>query len=175
MKRYYIIILLTALHFFSPALPAWGEPVRFSEIQPKLETILADLSNILDAYEIIQQKMGTSAKANENYSQQKNIFLSSMLAITTISAICEYERDLLTLLIDLREKNRGKFYGVRIVSLENSARQIENMYRQIQINYTILPPHFFEAPLVRKERLTIESSISLLNRCRQLLESVHQK
>ena len=49
------------------------------------------------------------------------------------------------------------------------------MYRQIQINYTILPPHFFEAPLVRKERLTIQSSITLLNRCRQLLESVHQK
>jgi len=77
------------------------------------------------------------------------------------------------LLIDLREKNRGKFYGVRIESLENSARQIETMYRQIQINYTVLPPHFFEAPLVRKERLTIQSSITLLNRCRQLLESVH--
>ena len=98
-----------------------------------------------------------------------------MLAITTIRAICEYERDLLTLLIDLREKNRGKFYGVRILSLENSARQIEIMYRQIQINYTILPPHFFEAPLVRKERLTIQSSINLLNRCRQLLISVQQR
>ena len=118
--------------------------------------------------------MDASGKANDNYSQKKNIFLSSMLAITTISAICEYERDLLTLYIDLRENNRGKFYGVRIVSLENSAGQIENMCRQIQINYTILPPHFFETPLVRKERLTIQSSITLLNRCRRLLISIHQ-
>lgn len=58
--------------------------------------------------------------------------------------------------------------------MENSARQIETMYRQIQINDTILPPHFFEAPLVGKERQTIQSSITLLNRCRQLLISVHK-
>jgi hypothetical protein len=175
MKRNLIFIFLAVVYFFPPALSAQGNPVEFSDIQPELEVILTELSKNLEAFEDLQQKMDASAKTNENYNQQKNIFLSSMLAITTISAICEYERDLLTLFIDLRKKNRVKFYDVRIESLETSARQIENMYRQIQINYTIFPPNIFDAPLVRKERLTIQSSISLLNRCRQLLISVNQK
>ena len=175
MKRNLIFILLAAVYFFPPALSAQGKPVGFSDIQSELEVLLEDLSKNLEAFEDLQQKMDASAKTNENYNQQKNIFLSSMLAITTISAICEYERDLLTLFIDLREKNRVKFYDVRIESLEASARQIEIMYRQIQINYTIFPPNIFDAPLIRKERLTIQSSISLLNRCRQLLISAHPK
>ena len=175
MKRDFVFTFLAVLLFFPPALPARGESTGFSEVRPELEAVLADLSTTLDAFNDIQLKMDASAKANENYSQQKNIFLSSMLAISTIIAICEYERDLLTLFIDLREKNRGKFYDVRIESLETSVRQIENMYRQIQINYTIFPPNFFDAPLIRKERLTIQSSISLLTRCRQLLISVQQK
>jgi hypothetical protein len=175
MKRNLVFTLLAALLILPPGLRAETGPARFSDIRPELEVILADLSTNLDAFDDIKLKMDASAKASENYNQQKNIFLSSMLAIGTISAICEYQRDLLTLFIDLREKNRGKFYNVRIESLEASVRQIENMYRQIQIDYTIFPPNFFEAPLVRKERLTIQSSITLLNRCRQLLISVQQK
>ena len=175
MKRKLILIFLAVMYIFPAALSAQGKPIGFSDIQSELEVILAELSINLEAFENLQQKMDASAKTNENYNQQKNIFLSSMLAITTISAICEYERDLLTLFIDLREKNRVKFYDVRIESLETSTRQIENMYRQIQINYAIFPPNIFEAPLIRKERLTIQSSISLLNRCRRLLISVHQK
>jgi hypothetical protein len=175
MKRNLVFIFLAAWHFFSPALPVLGEPVGFADVRPELEAILAELSTNVDAFNDIQLKMDASAKANENYNQQKNIFLSSMLANSTISTICEYERDLLTLFIDLRAKNRVKFYEVRIQSLETAVRQIENMYRQIQINYTIFPPNFFEAPLIRKERLTIQSSISLLNRCRELLISVQPR
>ena len=167
MKRILVFAFLAALPVILPAPAIPGKPVEFADIRPELEAVLADLSANLDAFGDLQLKMDASAKANENYNQQKNIFLSSVLAITTISAICEYERDLLTLFIDLRAKNRVKFYDVRIQSLENSVRQIENMYRQIQINYTIFPPNFFEAPLVRKERLTIQSSINLLKRCRR--------
>jgi hypothetical protein len=47
--------------------------------------------------------------------------------------------------------------------------------RQIQINYTIFPPHFFEAALVRKERLTIQSAAERLKRCRELFMSVQQR
>lgn len=175
MKRNLIFALLAALPGILPAPAIAGNPVLFADIRPELEAILADLSTNLDAFDDIQHKMDASAKANENYNQQKNIFLSSMLAITTISAICGYERDLLTLFIDLRAKNRVKFYDVRIQSLETSVRQIENMYDQIQINYTIFPPHFFEAPLVRKERLTIQSAVERLKRCRELLMSVQQR
>ena len=175
MKTNFVCAFLAALPVILPAPAIPGDPVEFADIRPKLEAILADLSTNLDAFEDIQLKMDASAKANENYNEQKNIFLSSMLAITTISAICEFERDLLTLFIDLRAKNRVKFYDVRIQSLETSVRQVENMYRQIQINYTILPPHVFEAPLVRKERLTIQSAAERLKRCRELLMSVQQR
>lgn len=152
-----------------------GQPVQFSDILPELEANLASLGSIIEQFEAIQGVMDASAKANENYNEQKNIFLSSTMAISTISAICEYEANLLALFIDLKQKNRRKYYDVRINSLDISVRQIENMYRQIQINYTIFPPNFFEAPLVRKERLTIQSAIERLNRCRVLLESVNQK
>ena len=175
MKTNFVCAFLAALPVILPAPAIPGDPVEFADIRPKLEAILADLSTNLDAFDDIQLKMDASAKANENYNEQKNIFLSSMLAITTISAICEFERDLLTLFIDLRAKNRVKFYDVRIQSLETSVSQVENMYRQIQINYTILPPHVFEAPLVRKERLTIQSAAERLKRCRELLMSVQQR
>ena len=175
MKTNFVCAFLAALPVILPAPAIPGDPVEFADIRPKLEAILADLSTNLDAFDDIQLKMDASAKANENYNEQKNIFLSSMLAITTISAICEFERDLLTLFIDLRAKNRVKFYDVRIQSLETSVRQVENMYRQIQINYTILPPHVFEAPLVRKERLTIQSVVERLKRCRELLISVQKR
>ena len=175
MKTNFVCAFLAALPVILPAPAIPGDPVEFADIRPKLEAILADLSTNLDAFDDIQLKMDASAKANENYNEQKNIFLSSMLAITTISAICEFERDLLTLFIVLRAKNRVKFYDVRIQSLETSVRQVENMYRQIQINYTILPPHVFEAPLVRKERLTIQSAAERLKRCRELLMSVQQR
>jgi hypothetical protein len=175
MKRTLVFIFLAVWYFLAPALPVPGATVGFADVRPELEAALADLSTTIEAFSDIQLKMDASAKANENYNQQKNIFLSSMLAISTISTICEYERDLLTLFIDLRAKNRVKFYDVRIQSLETAVTQIENMHRQIQINYTIFPPNFFEAPLIRKERLTIQSSISLLNRCREILLSVQQR
>jgi hypothetical protein len=149
--------------------------VKFIDILPQLEDILSNLSSNINQFENILSTMDTSAKANQNYGQQKNIFLSSVLAISTIGAICEYENDLMTLFIDLREKNRQKFYDVRIESLEIAVRQIDTMHKQIQINYTILPPNFFEAPLVRKERLTIQSATDLLNQMIELLKSVHRK
>jgi hypothetical protein len=150
-------------------------PVKFSDILPQIEAILSDLSSIIDEFEDIQRTMDRSGKANQNYNQQKNIFLSSQLAVSTISLICDYETDLMTLFIDLREKNRQKFYAVRIESLEIAVRQINTMHKQIQINYTILPPSFFEAPLVRKERLAIQNSLDLLNQMIELLKFVNRK
>ena len=175
MKINLVNFILPFLLAFPSAPSAQSNPVQFSDIQSKLEAILSDLSSNIDQFEEIQRIMDASGKANQNYNQQKNIFLSSMLAISTISAICEYEANLLTLFIDLRENNRRKYYAVRIESLRTAIQQIKNMYSQIQINYTILPPNFFEAALVRKERLTIQSSINLLNRSIDLLKSVNQK
>ena len=156
-------------------LLAQEKPVRFSDIRSSLEEVVSKLSSNIKAFEDILVKMDESAKANQNYNEQKNIFLSSQFAITSITAILEYNRDLLVLFGDLREKNRKKFYEVRIESLQTSIDQINNMHKQIQINYTILPPDFYEWQLIDRERRIILSSIDLLEQCIALLKSVNQK
>jgi hypothetical protein len=170
-----VLVLWASLSLIPQPINAQNNPVKFSDILPQLEDILSNLSSNIDQFENILNTMDTSGKANQNYTQQKNIFLSSVLAVSTIAAICEYENDLMALFIDLREKNRRKFYDVRIESLEIAVRQINTMHKQIQINYTILPPNFFEAPLVRKERLAIQSTVDLLNQMTELLKSVNRK
>ena len=175
MKKIFAVIITLCLMAAPSAPAAQNQTVRFADIQPELEANLGGLFESIEQFEAIQRAMDASGKANENYNQQKIIFLSSMLAIATISAVCEYETNLLTLFIDLKEKNRRNYYEVRIKSLDTSVIQIENMYRQIQINYSIFPPNFFEAPLVKNERLAIQSAIKRLNRCKALLMSVNQK
>ncbi|MGD8890546.1 MAG: hypothetical protein PVG44_07565 [Desulfobacterales bacterium] len=59
--------------------------------------------------------------------------------------------------------------------LMNLSSHINIMYKQIRINYTILPPNFFEAPLVRKERLAIQSTTDRLHHMLELLKSVNRK
>jgi hypothetical protein len=159
----------------SSVLLAQAKPVQFSDIRGSLEEVVLILSSNIKAFEDILVKMDESAKANQNYNEQKNIFLSSQFAITSITAILEYNRDLLVLFGDLREKNRKKFYEVRIESLQTSIDQINNMYKQIQINYTILPPDFYEWQLVDRERKIVFSSIDLLEQGIVLLKSVNQK
>ena len=171
-----LCLLICVTLFLSPA-PLLGEekPVRFSDIQPDLESAISKLSSHINIFEGVLNRMDASARSNANYNEQKNIFLSSQLAITTITAILEYNRDLLVLFGDLRVKNRKKFYEVRIESIETSIKQINNMHRQIQINYTILPPDFFEPTLVSAEREAILSSIASLETCIELLTSVNCK
>jgi len=89
--------------------------------------------------------------------------------------ILEYNRDLVVLFGDLKEKNREKFFEVRIESLKSSIALINNMHKQIQINYAILPPDFFEQTLVNTEHKVIMSSIASLEACVELLKSVNQK
>ena len=74
-----------------------------------------------------------------------------------------------------QEKNRKKFYEVRIESLQTSIDQINNMHKQIQINYTILPPDFYDWNLIDRERELIFSSIALFEQCIALLQSMNQK
>ena len=165
-----LIVVLTPIIIFGQV-----EPKRFSDIQPELESAIGKLSSYINIFENIQSKMDESAIANKNYDEQKNIFLSSQLAITSITAILEYNRDLLILFGDLKEKNRKKFYEVRIESMQTSIHQIKNMHKQIQINYTILMPDFFEQSLVDTEHKVIMSSIRTLEVCVELLKSVNQK
>ena len=169
-----LLICLTVMLF--PCNSDGNEkPVRFSDVRPELESAIEQLSAHINVFEDILNQMNASAKANQSYNEQKNIFLSSQLAITTIVAILEYNRDLMVLFGDLKDENRKKFYGIRIESLETSVKQINNMYKQILINYTIFPSDFFEQAVVNTERRTIMSSIASLKKCIALLVSVNQK
>jgi hypothetical protein len=150
-------------------------PVRFADIRPDLELEIEKMSTYINIFEGVLNRMDASARANQNYSEQKNIFLSSQLAIQTIMGILEYNRDLVVLFGDLREKNRKKFYEVRIESMQTSINLINNMHKQIQINYAILPPDFFEKTLLNTEQKVITSSIASLEACVQLLEAVDEK
>jgi hypothetical protein len=175
MKKGLCFIICLVVGSASNNLFAQEKPVRFSDIRSSLEEVESKLSSNIKAFEDILVKMDESAKANQNYNEQKNIFLSSQFAITSITAILEYNRDLLVLFGDLQENNRKKFYEVRIESLQTSIDQINNMYKQIQINYTILPPDFYELQLIDRERKIIFSSIDLLEQGIVLLKSVNQK
>lgn len=171
-----LLILIGLTVFLSPCnFYGKEKPVRFSAIKPDLESAIEKLSGHISRFEDILNKMDASARASQNYNEQKNIFLSSQLAVSTVVAILEYNRDLLILFGDLKEKNRKKFYEIRMESLETSIKQINNMYEQIQINYTIFPTDIFEQALVSVERQTIMSSISTLEACVKLLKSVNQK
>jgi len=175
MKKGLCFFIYLIIGSTSGVLLAQEKPVRFSDIRSSLEEVESKLSSNIKTFEDILVKMDESAKANQNYNEQKNIFLSSQFAITSITAILEYNRDLLVLFGDLQEKNRKKFYEVRIESLQTSIDQINNMYKQIQINYTILPPDFYEWQLIDRERKIIFSSIDLLEQGIVLLKSVNQK
>jgi hypothetical protein len=175
MKKILLSLICLVVILNSCSLSAKEKPVRFSNIQPDLESAIGKLSTYINILEDIQSKLDASTRANQNYNEQKNLFLSSQLAITTVTAILEYNRDLLILFGDLGEKNRKKFYEVRIESLETSIKQVNNMYKQIQINDTILPPDFFEPAHVNTVRKVIQSSIASLEACVALLRSVNQK
>jgi hypothetical protein len=175
MKKALCFFICLIVGSTASILLAQEKPVRFSDIRSSLEEAVSKLSSNIKDFEDILVKMDESAKANQNYNEQKNIFLSSQFAVTSITAILEYNRDLLVLFGDLREKNRKKFYEVRIESLQTSIDQINNMHKQIQINYTILPPDFYEWHLIDRERRIIFSSIDLLRQCIALLKSVNQK
>jgi hypothetical protein len=175
MKRVLCLLFYSILVLSSCIGSANENPVRFADIRPDLELEIEKVSTYINIFEDVLNRMDASAKANQNYNEQKNIFLSSQLAIQTIMGILEYNRDLVVLFGDLREKNRKKFYEVRIESLESSINLINNMHKQIQINYAILPPDFFEQTLVNTEHKVIMSSIASLEACVELLKSVKQK
>ena len=87
--------------------------------------------------------------------------------------------DLITLFIDLtREKDRQKFYDVRIESLEIAVKQINTMYKQIQINYNYITLKIsLKHRLVRKKNDYNDPvhHLDLLNHMIELLKSVKRK
>jgi chlorite dismutase len=144
-------------------------------ILKKADAILAALSDNIDRFENIQNDLEKMSIANENYNEQKNIWLSSVLSISAIKSICEYEHDLLTLFIELREKNRRRYYDVRHRSLATSVQQINIMYEQIKINHALISHDPSERYIIEKEKYTIQTTLGLFKQSIDLVSSLKEQ
>ena len=145
---------------------------QIAEIQSELETLLRKLSKNIETMDNMQGELENLVKIDKDYAEQKNILMSSILALSAISAICEYENDMISLYIELKPENKAKFYDVRIQSLETSIKQIENFQQQLKLNHSILPYHPSESYLTEKEEKLIKASVDLLRNSIALLKSL---
>jgi hypothetical protein len=138
-------------------------------ITSEIQTILSTLSDNANRFEYLQKLLESTGKDDKNYDENKNIWISTTLAINAISSVCEYENDLLTLFMDLKKKRRAHYFDVRIRSLETSIKQITIMAEQIQINNQLMPPDPAERQLYDKLKKNIDSSIDLLEKSKDLI------
>ena len=175
MQKFFLI---TILSFILAAAPAWGAEKTAEDmlyVQSEIQTVLSSLSDNLSRFEHIQKMLESSGKNNKSYDEYKNIWLSSILAVQALSSICEYEYDLLTLLMDLKEHRRAHYLDVRTKSLETSVQQITIMAEQIRINHRLMPPDLAERHLYQKLTKNIDSTINLLNSAKDLILQLKKK
>ena len=171
------ITILTLFLLFS--VPQTGlsqqQTQKTMSILTKTDAVLAALSDNIDRFENIQSDLEKMSIANENYNEQKNIWLSSVLSISTIKTICEYEHALLTLFIELREKNRRRYYDVRYRSLATSAQQIDILYEQIKINHALISHDPSEKYIIEKEKYTIRTTLDLFKQSIDLVNALKER
>ncbi|MBU0698946.1 MAG: hypothetical protein ABIK98_02595 [Pseudomonadota bacterium] len=175
MRKAFAVCLFVLVFFTSQPVHAETKSPDFLHVQSELQSVLTMLSDNLNRFEYLQKQLQSSGKDNKSYDEYKNIWLSTILAINAISSICEYENDLLTLFMDLKEKRRVHYIEVRIKSLENSVQQIAIMDEQIQINLKLMPPDLTEISLFDMLKQNIDSSINLLKKSRRLILQLKQK
>lgn len=164
-----ISMLISLIVFNTQILNAQTSAPDELYIKSEIQTILSTLSDNLNRFEYLQKMLENTGKDDKNYDEHKNIWISTTLAINAISSVCEYENDLLTLFIDLKEKRRAHYFDVRIRSLETSTKQITIMSEQIQINNKLMPPDLAERQLYDKLKKNIDSSIDLLEKSKDLI------
>ena len=138
-------------------------------VHSELQSVLSVLSDNIDRFEHLQKLLEDSGKDNESYDENKNIWMSTTLAIGAISSVCENENSLMTLFMDLRKSRRAHYFEVRLKSLENSIRQITTMCEQIEINHKLMPPDLAELHLFDLLNKNIDSSVDLLEKSKALI------
>jgi hypothetical protein len=172
MYKNIAIWALLMLFFVPQTSLSQKKPRELLVILEKADAILAALGDNIDRLENIQSDLEKMSIANENYNEQKNIWLSSVLSLSTIKSICEYEHALLTLFIELKEKNRRRYYDVRYRSLATSAQQINIMYEQMKINHALISHDPSERYIIEKENFTIQTTLDLFKQSIDLVKSL---
>jgi len=136
--------------------------ISFEQTKASIEEVLIELSGLLDRFDAFQRDLDRSGRNNNSYDEEKKMWLSAVLAVTTIAAVCEYENDLLILLLDLKPERRSYFYDVRLQSLDSSIRQIKIMKEQLRINYSLISNKSKEKALFQEIEHTIDQVVDLL-------------
>ena len=168
MKRSPLTVALLLLSLSSGWGNAEEKQIQATDIRPQIQAILPDLSNLTGRFETIQEGIDKFFESRKISDEQRRILLSSVLAIATISDVCEHEHDQLSLFIELSDEHRRRNTELRATSLGISVKQIENLYDQIQINRTLLPSGFFGPVFIDRIHKTIRSALSLLESAREL-------
>ena len=159
MKRIFIISVFGFVLLTAPAGSAEKKATDTSYVESEIQTVLSGLSDNLNRFEHLQKMLESTGKDNKSYDEHKNIWLSTILAIQALSSICEYEYDLLTLLMDLKKHRRVHYLEVRGKSLEASIQQMTIMAEQIRINHRLMPPDLAELHLYKKLTKNIDSTM----------------
>lgn len=175
MKRIFMLGILALLVFTSQLWGAEKTTKNTLYIQSEIQTILSGLSDNLNRFEHLKNMLENSGKDNKSYDEHKNIWLSTILAMQAISSICEYENDMLTLLMDLKEHRRIHYLDLRIKSLDTSVQQINLMSEQIGINHRLMPPDLAELHLYEKLKKNIDSTVDLLKSANELISQLKNK
>ncbi|MFZ0483142.1 MAG: hypothetical protein WAL93_07125 [Desulfobacterales bacterium] len=170
-----ISLLISLIVFSTQILNAQTSSPDELYIKSEIQTILSTLSDNLNRFEYLQKMFENTGKDDKNYDEYKNIWISTTLASNAIASVCEYENDLLTLFMDLKEKRRVHYFDVRIRSLETSIKQISIMSEQIQINNKLMPPDLAERQLYDNLKKNIDSSIDLLEKSKDLIIRLKKK
>lgn len=170
-----ISLLISLIVFSTQILNAQTSSPDELYIKSEIQTILSTLSDNLNRFEYLQKMFENTGKDDKNYDEYKNIWISTTLASNAIASVCEYENDLLTLFMDLKEKRRVHYFDVRIRSLETSIKQISIMSEQIQINNKLMPPDLAERQLYDNLKKNIDSSIDLLEKSKELIIKLKKK
>jgi hypothetical protein len=170
-------IVIFFMVLMAAAATASGQPSdsRLAAAQQRMDAIVAALSDTLDTIEVLKGRMMMMGRANENYNEQKNIWLSSLLTLSAVACVCEYESELLTLFMDLREKNRRHYYNVRAQSLATSIQQLTIMSIQMQINHSLISHEPKELRLIEEEKEAVQSCIRLLGASLEVVHALQPK
>ena len=142
------------------------------DLKLEVQSVLADLADNLDRFELFQKQLEASGRNSKGYDENKNVWLSTVLAVQALSSICENEQDLLHLFWDLKKHRRSNYYDVRIKSLTTSIAQARAMLEQIRINHRLLPPDLSEIDLFSKINENANATIELLEKSILLINKI---
>jgi hypothetical protein len=147
-------------------------PVSAASIESQLAVLLPQFETTMRHLEVIQSQLEVSGRNNRDYDEQKNLWISTVLAVDTTSSICEYENDLLSLFLDLKPHRRPYYYEVRIQSIATSMQQMRIMQRQVQINVSLLKLSPNEERIFDKIQAETNAAIELLAKCQTLIKQL---